>query len=83
MNTAPVVHQAKTPPRHCDDGESSDLDALLGLREDDRDRKRRIRCPKCRWTPSAHDRWQCTCLHIWNTFDKCKQWSNHEDWYEK
>jgi hypothetical protein len=29
----------------------------------------RIRCPKCNWTPSAEDRWQCHCKHVWNTFD--------------
>ena len=29
----------------------------------------RIRCPKCRWNPRAHDRWMCHCGHTWNTFD--------------
>jgi hypothetical protein len=29
----------------------------------------RIRCPKCNWSPRAHDRWMCKCGHIWNTFD--------------
>ena len=29
----------------------------------------RIRCPRCGWQPRAEDRWQCTCLHVWNTFD--------------
>jgi hypothetical protein len=29
----------------------------------------RIRCPKCRWTPRAEDRWVCHCGHTWNTFD--------------
>jgi hypothetical protein len=29
----------------------------------------RIRCPCCNWQPRAHDRWQCSCDHIWNTFD--------------
>lgn len=28
----------------------------------------RIRCPKCHFEPSEHDRWQCSCLHLWNTF---------------
>src|ERR1035441_10916449 len=28
-----------------------------------------IRCPKCRWSPGAEDRWCCNCGHIWNTFD--------------
>jgi hypothetical protein len=29
----------------------------------------RIRCPRCEWEPQSHDRWMCTCLHVWNTFD--------------
>lgn len=29
----------------------------------------RIRCPKCKWQPSKHDRWSCACGHSWNTFD--------------
>lgn len=29
----------------------------------------RIRCPKCRWEPSRDDQWQCSCLHLWNTFE--------------
>ncbi len=29
----------------------------------------RIRCPRCGWAPRADDRWQCHCLHVWNTFD--------------
>ena len=29
----------------------------------------RIRCPRCAWKPGRHDRWMCTCLHSWNTFD--------------
>jgi hypothetical protein len=32
-------------------------------------RERKIRCPKCKWTPSKHDRWGCLCGHSWNTFD--------------
>ncbi|HTL34210.1 MAG TPA: hypothetical protein VL326_13865 [Kofleriaceae bacterium] len=32
-------------------------------------RERKIRCPKCRWTPGKHDRWSCLCGHSWNTFD--------------
>ena len=28
-----------------------------------------IYCPKCEWHPRAHDRWQCSCHHVWNTFD--------------
>lgn len=29
----------------------------------------RIRCPRCAWSPRAHDRWQCWCGHVWNTFE--------------
>ena len=29
----------------------------------------RIRCPKCQWEPRKQDRWQCECLHVWNTFE--------------
>src|SRR5207248_9997976 len=30
----------------------------------------RIRCPKCNWSPQAHDQWLCRkCGHSWNTFD--------------
>ena len=29
----------------------------------------RIRCPLCGWKPGKHDRWMCTCGHVWNTFD--------------
>jgi hypothetical protein len=32
-------------------------------------RKPKIRCPKCAWQPRRHDRWQCECRHVWNTFD--------------
>jgi hypothetical protein len=48
-----------------------------------RDSGRRIRCPKCEWEPSKHDRWHCddACGHVWNTFEtsgRCpacqKQW---------
>jgi len=28
-----------------------------------------IRCPLCGWTPRKKDLWQCSCGHIWNTFD--------------
>jgi len=29
----------------------------------------RIRCPKCNWEPRKNSMWQCSCKHIWNTFD--------------
>lgn len=31
--------------------------------------RRRIRCPRCGWEPGRDDRWACTCLHAWNTFE--------------
>jgi hypothetical protein len=31
--------------------------------------RRRIRCPRCGWEPERDDRWACTCLHAWNTFE--------------
>ena len=39
--------------------------------------RRRIRCPSCEWEPGRADRWMCTCLHSWNTFDTagvCSSW---------
>jgi len=35
----------------------------------DKDRDKKIRCPKCAWTPGRHDQWSCACGHAWNTFD--------------
>jgi hypothetical protein len=29
----------------------------------------KIRCPKCRWEPTADSRWSCRCGYVWNTFD--------------
>ena len=29
----------------------------------------RIRCPRCGWEPRPADRWMCSCLHHWNTFE--------------
>ena len=42
-----------------------DSDSRTGLD----DGRGRIRCPSCGWEPGRHDRWACTCLHLWNTFD--------------
>lgn len=28
-----------------------------------------IKCPKCKWKPTSEKLWQCSCSHIWNTFD--------------
>lgn len=46
-------------------------DAIIEEKNADRaeDGFSRIRCPKCDWRPRSSDRWQCTCLHVWNTFD--------------
>ncbi|MEM8906980.1 MAG: hypothetical protein AAGD05_03965 [Bacteroidota bacterium] len=29
----------------------------------------KIECPKCQWEPDGGAHWQCTCGHVWNTFD--------------
>jgi hypothetical protein len=29
----------------------------------------RISCPRCDWEPHKGARWQCSCKHLWNTFD--------------
>jgi hypothetical protein len=96
MHSVPC--SAKAPPSPGGDGE---LDGDLADLLERAGRPPRIRCPKCRWQPRAHDRWQCTCRHVWNTFDtrgvcpacayawkttaclRCRQWSPHEDWYER
>ena len=48
-----------------------DEDRLKDFLRDDDEKTggRRIRCPLCGWTPRSEDRWMCTCLHAWNTFD--------------
>ncbi len=38
-------------------------------RPDEEQGRRRIRCPSCGWEPGRNDRWACTCLHLWNTFE--------------
>lgn len=62
--------------------------ALPGAEVEDREHvsgggEGRIRCPKCGWTPRSGDRWRCSCLYVWNTFDtggicpNClKQWAD-------
>ena len=42
-----------------------------------------ILCPKCGWKPDGHAHWECTCGHVWNTFEtagKCpncaKRWDD-------
>jgi hypothetical protein len=37
-------------------------------REPPRERKARIRCPRCAWRPRASSRWLCHCGGVWNTF---------------
>lgn len=29
----------------------------------------RIACPKCDFEPLPTDLWECSCGHVWNTFD--------------
>ena len=29
----------------------------------------KILCPKCSWKPDGGKHWQCSCLHVWNTFE--------------
>ena len=40
-----------------------------GERPGQRSGRTRIRCPRCAWEPGRDDRWMCSCLHVWNTFD--------------
>ena len=28
-----------------------------------------IECPKCEWHPDGGAHWQCSCGHVWNTFE--------------
>lgn len=44
-----------------------------------------IKCPKCNLEPKEYDSWQCSCSHIWNTFNtggccpKCnKRWEDSQ-----
>ena len=38
-----------------------------------------INCPKCKWQPTSGKLWECSCNHIWDTFNtggqcpKCKK----------
>jgi len=29
----------------------------------------KICCPICEFEPGSHDRWMCSCMHVWNTFE--------------
>lgn len=57
-------------------------DAIKNLSDDDESTGgRRIRCPKCGWSPGPGDQWMCRCGCGWNTFEtggKCpecgRQW---------
>ena len=49
--------------------DGSRLREVDAFRVDPDDDQGRIRCPACGWAPGRHDRWACTCLHVWNTFD--------------
>jgi hypothetical protein len=46
-------------------GEGAEPGGSVGLD----DRTPAIRCPKCGWRPGRADRWQCSCGHLWNTFE--------------
>jgi hypothetical protein len=41
----------------------------IGDRDDGTGTGSRIRCPRCSWEPRPFDRWACSCLHAWNTFE--------------
>jgi len=52
---------------------------LREIKEEDREKRGRIRCPKCKWQPKASSRWFCGpceypenffggCGSSWNTF---------------
>lgn len=60
-----------------------DLPRRTARARDDSRRRRRIRCPRCRWEPGPQDRWCCKCGMVWNTFDthglcpRCRhQWTH-------
>ena len=44
-------------------------DPIVRDRQSDDTSGRRIRCPRCAWEPRRHDKWECACLHEWNTFE--------------
>lgn len=62
-----IAHEAKSPPGPPDVGGGHDL--ARDETEDAARKRPRIRCPRCAWRPRAHDRWQCYCGFVWNTFD--------------
>jgi len=61
-----------------DEGAANDIAVITSKLEDD-DPFSRIRCPLCRWQPTASSRWRClvsgtpeppfdACGAVWNTF---------------
>jgi hypothetical protein len=46
------------------------------------DKELEIQCPKCKWKPDGEAYWQCSCGHVWNTFDtaaRCPECSKRWD----
>lgn len=33
------------------------------------DQEIEIQCPKCKWKPDGGAYWECSCGHVWNTFE--------------
>jgi len=61
--------QAKGIPVPPGDLKTRVPEAETAMRDKAPERGQRIRCPRCAWQPRPADTWQCTCLHVWNTFD--------------
>ena len=36
----------------------------------------KISCPKCHWEPDGGKYWQCTCGHVWDTFQTAAKCPN-------
>jgi hypothetical protein len=68
-------HQSDEPQKEGNTQQEERLEDIVG--------GGRIRCPRCGWRPRKADRWSCSCMCSWNTFEtfgvcpKCKtQWHN-------
>lgn len=55
--------------RHDDERDAPHRATDVRDESDDRRRRPRIRCPKCRWEPQSEDLWGCLCGHAFHTFD--------------
>ena len=52
------------------DGAHDPDDLITVLTDDDEaGGSRRIRCPRCGWTPGPGERWMCVCSCLWDTFE--------------